>query len=495
MILDELVGQRFRDYDIVRRLGVGGFGSIFLVEHVRHRKPFVLKVLHQSLLHEEGAVQRFCREAELLASLNHPNIVQMFDFDFDEQLGFFLILEWLKGQTLQEQLEEAPFSYELIQGLFEQLCAALSETHQRGILHRDLKPNNIMLLPSGRSFVLKLLDYGIAGLANVAQKEGRLTQMGSVVGSLDYMSPEQLMGNIHSIDARTDIYSVGVLLMECLTGVSPFWQENVALYNSYLSRKEPPTLASLAPNASFSEELEALCAKAIAFAPEERITSIELFQAWLHEILSTEIPGQAPRYVGGETVLDLSELIEQEAKARGEVPPPLGMMAPRQWSPEGSLSDAEPLPTGMPTDAPDDNEWDDLEEATVVHRVAPPRSRLPSIGQLPKGNTEEEPTRRMAGLTPPSFPGKEEANDWFVHTPSAPASLSDIGDLLDNEDDLPTAQEQYALPGAPGPQPSEWFPQEQPTDAQSDSFAQTSSDSQKNTTDHPEKHTEPSPKE
>jgi serine/threonine protein kinase len=279
------VGQQLRDYQIIEKIGSGGFGTVYLAQHVRHRKPFVVKILHKDFLHNEELVARFQREAQVLAQLNHPNIVQMVDFDFDERAGFFLILEWLKGQTLKEfLLTEGRLPQTTIQSLFGQLFAALHEAHRQGVIHRDLKPTNIMLLPSGESHILKLLDFGIAGLLDNSQENAaRLTTVGSVFGSQAYMSPEQLMAVEH-IDHRSDIFSCGALLVECITGISPFKEDKGSLLLSYDMRTTPPVLTKLAPDLAHPQGLQQVVNKALALDTEARFSSIRAFHTALQQV-------------------------------------------------------------------------------------------------------------------------------------------------------------------------------------------------------------------
>jgi serine/threonine protein kinase len=224
---DLLIGQTIGNYLVTQKLGEGGMGSVYLAEHPSIGKKVALKVLHSEFSTNQEVAARFFNEAKAVNDIGHPNIVDIIDFGIiqagvnREQLVYF-IMEYLSGSTLSGLIRnEAPLPPERVLGIGLQVADALGASHKCGIVHRDLKPDNIILQPRGRErdFV-KLLDFGIAKLTNDAQGSRR-TRTGIVMGTPAYMSPEQCEGR-GSIDHRTDIYALGILLYEMLTGRVPF---------------------------------------------------------------------------------------------------------------------------------------------------------------------------------------------------------------------------------------------------------------------------------
>ncbi len=200
--------KRLGDYEIIRELGHGGMGQVFLVRNVISDRIEAMKVLLPDLANQGDLANRFMREIKVLASLEHPNIAQLRTaFTAENQL--VMIMEYVEGQTLAHSLERGPFSAPNALDYIGQVLAALSYAHGKGIIHRDIKPANMMLTPQG---VVKLMDFGIAR----ASTDVGMTVTGTTMGSLDYMSPEQVKAE--PTDARSDLYSVGVSLYEMVTG-------------------------------------------------------------------------------------------------------------------------------------------------------------------------------------------------------------------------------------------------------------------------------------
>ena len=282
-IKDRLLGREFKDYRLTEKLGGGAFGAVYRAEHTRLSKSFAVKILHPHIADNKDIVTRFRREAQSLASLDHPNIVQIIDFDQDEEMGFYLILEWLKGDALNTVLKrEGQLPMEQVINLFQQLMAALSVSHEQGIIHRDLKPANLMILASGQGQVLKVLDYGIA-----AMEDGNhdLTSDGTAMGSANYMSPEQALGKIREIDNRSDLYSCGIILGKCLTGRNIFPADSPTQILWKHIYEPPPRLNDIYPEGLFPESLEEVFAKSIAKDKEDRFQSAEEFSQALTDVL------------------------------------------------------------------------------------------------------------------------------------------------------------------------------------------------------------------
>ncbi|MGB8537922.1 MAG: protein kinase [Acidobacteriaceae bacterium] len=206
------IGQRVGDYEIVSILGVGGMGRVYRVRNVISDRTEAMKVLLPDLVAEPDLAARFISEIRMLASFDHPNIAQLHTaFQVDNQL--VMMMEFVEGSTLEQIAKQGPIPQSDVIQYMQQVLAALSYAHSRGVVHRDIKPANIMVTSLG---IVKLMDFGIAK----SRTEQDLTRPGTTMGSLYYMSPEQVRGG--TVDARSDIYSVGVMMYELLAGRRPF---------------------------------------------------------------------------------------------------------------------------------------------------------------------------------------------------------------------------------------------------------------------------------
>jgi len=272
---DHLVGQVLADrYRVLELLGVGGMGSVYRGEHIHMRNPVALKVLHSELVIVPEIVARFEREAVAAARINDPHVVNATDYGRLEDGSFYLALEFVQGRGLDELLEDAPFDQVRALKIARQITHALVSAHAAGVIHRDLKPENVMLVrrPNDPEFV-KVLDFGIAKVTmddrpSLNPHGQILTQLGSVFGTPDYMAPEQASGA--PVDHRADLYTVGVLLYEMLSGRAPFESEDVAdtLYGQI---NEPPPPLPIDLNAS----LERLVMTLLHKNPDDRIQTAE----------------------------------------------------------------------------------------------------------------------------------------------------------------------------------------------------------------------------
>jgi serine/threonine-protein kinase len=227
---DPLVGKVIDNkYVVLERIGTGAMGSIYKAEHRALSKQIALKVLHRHLLTEESHVKRFHREAKAASRLNHPNAIAMLDFGQTEDGLSYIAMEFLPGRDLCRVLfDEGRFSDERTIRISAQILDALDEAHAAGVIHRDLKPENIMIekLRSNPDFV-KVLDFGIAKIRDFAGSENSSfkTATGMVFGTPEYMSPEQIRGE--ELDGRSDLYSLGVLIYQMLSGELPFSGDSV----------------------------------------------------------------------------------------------------------------------------------------------------------------------------------------------------------------------------------------------------------------------------
>jgi serine/threonine protein kinase len=238
--------SKIGQYDIIGELGRGGMGVVYDAIDPRLDRHVAIKVIElpkdPSMTEQtkEELIERFRREAKASAKLNHPNIVSI--FDFGEQDGrYYMVMEFLQGRNLSQLLQiQSPMSVGVALKSLVQTCHALDFAHHQGIIHRDIKPANIVILDNGTT---KLADFGIARLES---SNSALTQAGSILGSLLYISPEQLM-NPKDVDKRADIYSLGVTAYEILTGQLPYNGSNVGEIVVKIMQSEPPRPSQLNP--------------------------------------------------------------------------------------------------------------------------------------------------------------------------------------------------------------------------------------------------------
>ena len=256
---------RIGAYDIVDVIGRGGMGTVFRGNDPRIGRPVAIKVL-TAAAEDPDLLLRFYREAKYTGSLHHQNIVTVYELGHQDSVPY-LVMEYLEGVSLEAMIasgRQMPIAEKL--GIILQVCSGLTYAHKHGLVHRDIKPANIVILEDGTP---KIVDFGIALLGG-----SRLTRTGHVVGSLNYMSPEQLSGNIE-VDARTDVYSTGVVLYQLLTGVLPFDGGSTAATLRKIVADPPPPLSKYLPDCP--PELESIIEKALAKNREERHASPEDF--------------------------------------------------------------------------------------------------------------------------------------------------------------------------------------------------------------------------
>jgi tRNA A-37 threonylcarbamoyl transferase component Bud32 len=249
-------------YELVAHLATGGMGAVFRARHVHLRKDVAVKVLRPDLTSSAEIVERFRREAEIASALEHDNIVRVSDFGRTPEGFLFLAMELLTGESLFDRLRREGFlPPEEAVPILWQICAGLEAAHALGVVHRDLKPENVFLArtPSGRE-VTKLLDFGIAKIADPAS--GSATQAGIVVGTPEYLSPEQAMGT--AIDARADLYAVGLIAWRVLAGRHPFKAEDPRSLLMMQATRPVPPLTELRPDLVAWPSLVAAVSKACA---------------------------------------------------------------------------------------------------------------------------------------------------------------------------------------------------------------------------------------
>jgi len=273
MSQDYTVGQKLGDYEILGVLGAGGMGKVYKVRNMISDRVEAMKILLPNLADQKDLADRFLREIKLLASLNHPNIAALRTaLTLDNQL--VMIMEYVDGVTLASRLQQGPVPVADAVYYIDQVLAALVYAHQMNVVHRDIKPGNMMLTPQG---VVKLMDFGIARPGN----EAGMTITGTTLGSLNYMSPEQVKGE--SVDARSDLYSVGLSLYEILTGRLPFRGDSgYSLMVAQLQQAPEPPIV-LRPD--LPKPVNDIILMVLAKEPEKRFQSATAFRNALKSAL------------------------------------------------------------------------------------------------------------------------------------------------------------------------------------------------------------------
>src|SRR5215510_13168937 len=243
------IGSRLGPYEILSPLGAGGMGEVWKARDTRLERTVAIKVLPEHLSKNEEIRQRFEREAKTISQLSHPHICALYDVNREGETEY-LVMEYLEGETLSERLAKGPLPLEQTLRYGIEMADALDKAHKQGIVHRDLKPGNIMVTKSG----VKLLDFGLAKamapaegpqLTSFPTQAAPVTQAGTVLGTFQYMAPEQLEGK--EADPRTDIFALGAVLYEMATGRKAFEGKSQASVISAIMTEEPPAISTIRP--------------------------------------------------------------------------------------------------------------------------------------------------------------------------------------------------------------------------------------------------------
>jgi len=264
-------GAKLGPYEILTPLGAGGMGEVYRARDTRLERSVAIKVLPAQFSSDPVHKQRFEREAKAVSSLNHPHICVLHDIGHQDGIDY-LVMECVEGETLAKRLEKGPLPLEQVLKLGAEIADALDKAHRSGVVHRDLKPANIMLTKSGA----KLLDFGLAKaavplttgatLTAAATRTTPVTQQGTIVGTFQYMSPEQIEGK--ELDGRSDIFSLGAVLYEMLTGQRAFQGKSQLSVASAILEKEPAPISTIKPLTPSA--LDRAIRRCLAKDPEDR---------------------------------------------------------------------------------------------------------------------------------------------------------------------------------------------------------------------------------
>ena len=266
----EVVENRF---EIEKHIGTGGMATVYKATHRQVDLNVAIKILNRDEMNDKD-IERLKREAKVLNSIFHPNVVKVYSFGFLDAGEPYLVLDLLEGKSLDQLIQsEKCLPIPWLLEAFEQICKGLICAHDAGLVHRDLKPSNIMVVkPDEDEAFIKLLDFGIARTMSAAPDEQKLTRHGEIFGSPLYMSPEAIQGN--EMDHRSDIYALGCLMYESITGAPPFLGANVIVtFVKHMTEKAKP-MSEVMEGRTVSPALEAIVSRCMEKAPEARYQSV-----------------------------------------------------------------------------------------------------------------------------------------------------------------------------------------------------------------------------
>jgi len=316
-LVDQVIADR---YHVTKKLGEGGMGQVYLAEHVKMGRKVAIKVMSPSMMHDTDAVKRFKREAENASRISHPHVCAIYDFGDTPDGLIYLAMEFIDGEPLTALIErEGALPVARATAIFKQTAEALQAAHDLGIVHRDLKPDNIMLARNREGAdLVKVVDFGIA-IDVAGDKAGqKVTKTGLVVGTPEFMSPEQLSGD--KVGGKSDLYSLALTYFRMLTGELPFQADSVQEMMVKRLTDDPAKLAETRPDLSFPDGLQQVLDAALARTPGERYQTVAKFAddavavAWLARGTRGVAPATRVDIEGKTQLLDSRETKAQAAK-------------------------------------------------------------------------------------------------------------------------------------------------------------------------------------
>src|SRR5256714_1596836 len=325
----DLVGQVLADrYHIMKKLGEGGMGKVYLAEHVKMGRRSAIKVMNPSMVHDPEAVARFNREASNASRISDAHVCAIYDFGETPEGLIYLAMEFIEGEPLTELIRsEGALPLARAADIAIQVAAALQAAHDLGIVHRDLKPDNIMLTRSrDGADAVKVVDFGLAKAVGGEGGGQKVTRTGLVVGTPEFMSPEQLSGD--KLDGRSDVYSLGLVLFNMLTGTLPFAADSVQETMIKRLTDEPAELIEVRPDLHFPPGLQQTLDTALARSPVNRYQSAAKFAHDLAAVVGLSRTGAgtplASTLSGSDDQTELLEPVRARRRKRSRVPMVVG---------------------------------------------------------------------------------------------------------------------------------------------------------------------------
>lgn len=435
----DLTGTRLdAKYDVIGLIGEGGMGYVYKAHHFGLDREVAIKVLRSAIVHDETVVKRFINEARASAKLKSPNTITLHDARVSAEGLLYYEMELLDGQSLAAIIREhAPIDPAVVVGYILQACDSLEEAHNNGILHRDIKPDNLFLARFGDKEILKVLDFGIAKMLSSGPTDTSLTSEGMVVGTPQYLSPEQASG-IDVVPA-SDLYSLAVVLYELLTGNAPFNERTPILTMAAHARTPPPPLSSWGLGIPREDSWQTFLDRALAKRLEDRFASVAEFRKELLATAGIElaaVPGTGqyalrPHTHSKTSSWDTDEVLQV---VRGQTPAPAAPFedhAPVRRSPPPRPSTPprpsvpEPPATRQDRPTPGDGGHRLTEIATTGQKavranpeaIQGPSSRTPLPPRSPEGRGVSEDRRATAGtqIIGAESPKEEDDGDLAIH--------------------------------------------------------------------------------
>jgi tRNA A-37 threonylcarbamoyl transferase component Bud32 len=303
---DALVGTTLAErYEIVRRIGEGGMGAVYEARHSIIGKRVAIKVLLEKFLENEELIARLLQEARLASSIGHQNIVDVTDFGTTRDGRAFVVMEFLDGEPLSELImRDAPLPVERSLSIVKQVASALGAAHSKGIVHRDVKPENVYLVRRGDQDFVKVVDFGVSKAVHAQEEAGsewqRLTRTGAVLGTPLFMSPEQASGH-EDVDERADIWATALILYECLTGELPFRGNNYLGVIAQIQNKEVPPPSALRPELGIPDAVDRAIMHGLEKDRTRRYQHMAAFERDMDRLLAGDIGVTLDEGAGAES--------------------------------------------------------------------------------------------------------------------------------------------------------------------------------------------------
>ncbi|HEV2291052.1 MAG TPA: protein kinase [Gemmatimonadales bacterium] len=439
----DLLGQVIADrYHVIKKLGEGGMGAVYLAEHVKMGRKSAIKVMTGSMSNDPDAISRFNREANNASRINHPNVCAIYDFGETPDGIIYLAMEFIEGKSLSGLLKETgPLPLNRATAILRQTADGLEVAHELGIVHRDLKPDNIMIATQAGKDLVKVVDFGIAKAVGGEDTGQKVTKTGLVVGTPEYMSPEQLSGD--KLDGRSDIYSLALVYYRMITGALPFQAETSQETMIKRLTDDPMPLSEALPTGHFPAGLQPVMDKALARYPNDRYASAAQFATDVEKALAgmsaaeqgaTMVVGadQFKTMVAGAAPKDMPKTrIASAADKGGAAPAPPKSKLPLLvgaaavvvagvgFALKGTLFPAKPSGAISPPATQGDS------SATPGKRDT---AKAPAVGapQLNQGTAANSaaPTQHAAATPPAAAPARPKVDE--------PALLKDVRSMQDS---------------------------------------------------------------